>query len=115
MCFTNKCKYELSDGRCQLLRQTIPIHMFKTFSEFKIEKGEIICPKCNGRGLFTFKREVVGSVGGCLTLFHTCTKCKSLGKIDWVDNLTAKEEYYVTTGKIPRDSYCSTNDYKYKN
>lgn len=119
MCFTNKCKYELSDGRCEFLRKlTIQYSASNNFQnyikKFEIQKNEILCPDCKGRGLFTFKREVIGTIGEYLTLFHTCTKCKGRGKIDWVDNLIVKEDHYVRTGQIPKDSYCSTNDINLK-
>lgn len=49
----------------------------------KLEKGEIVCPECNGN---SWTHKYVKEKDVTYTAF--CRHCKGEGKIDWVDNLT---------------------------
>ena len=56
----------------------------------ELNSGEVICPNCNGDGFI--------KPDGCPLFFHMhvlmeswCWRCKGLGKIDWIMNITGDE------------------------
>ena len=50
-------------------------------NNLKLYKNEIICDKCNGKG-------VVNSLIGTGFL---CPKCLGIRKLDWIENVTGKK------------------------
>jgi len=54
-----------------------------------LDKGEIICPECNGD---SWIHELVKEKGIVYTRY--CRYCKGEGKLDWIDNLTTKNKKY---------------------
>ncbi len=48
----------------------------------KLELGEIKCDKCKGKK--NINRGVYGIV--------PCSKCKGVGKLDWIENIVGKKE-----------------------
>lgn len=57
--------------------------------KIKLEKGEIICPECNGLPYKTIKVNKTD-------VRIKCRKCNSLGKIDWIDNILNNKSEEVT-------------------
>jgi hypothetical protein len=59
--------------------------------ELKLEAGEIICDKCDGK---TFIQYTEKRGNGFYPMKMVCPKCKGHGKLDWVENITGtkKEE-----------------------
>jgi len=55
----------------------------------KLNKGEIICPKCNGD---SWIHELVKEKEIIFTRY--CRHCNGKGKLDWIDNLTNKSKKY---------------------
>lgn len=66
-----------------------------------LNPGEIICDKCNGRGLTytpSSKFSITGHMSGDQ---YKCIKCKGTGKLDWIENIVGKKKsfeagYYKT-------------------
>ncbi len=51
----------------------------------KLEPGEMICPKCNGKSHYQ-------SWGNVANHFKPpCSKCLGTGKVDWIENITGKK------------------------
>jgi len=48
----------------------------------KLNKGEVICDKCNGVGLIDNSAHTV----------RCCIKCYGSGKLDWAENITGKKD-----------------------
>ncbi len=49
----------------------------------KLEEGEMICDKCDGKGTITSRIDT-----NCASM---CQKCQGLGKVDWVENIVGKK------------------------
>ena len=54
-----------------------------------LKPGEIICDKCHGKGVMT---ETVQKKKNFFVEKNTCNKCHGDGKLDWIENITGKEE-----------------------
>lgn len=60
------------------------------------DRGEIICPRCEGRGAIDVARMDGSLTGGtCI-----CDKCWGKGKLDWIEQATGVEppNYYGSSG-----------------
>lgn len=72
------------------------------YSNIKLEKGEIVCPDCKGKGFFDNPKildRVVNSDEKLNPITYIpsskrypCMKCKGHRKVDWVENLTGGKE-----------------------
>ena len=62
----------------------------------KLQKGEIICPKCKGEGGILITEIVKDEYPATGDL---CPKCNGEGKIDWIENLIGKKCYSDITIK----------------
>jgi DnaJ-class molecular chaperone len=51
--------------------------------KLKLKSGEVICDKCEGKGIIISRDSKIPTV-------YTCIKCYGKGKLDWVDNATRK-------------------------
>ncbi len=49
----------------------------------KLEEGEVICSKCEGRGCSPFVDKQYAQ--------ETCSKCNGEGKLDWISNAMVKK------------------------
>lgn len=57
----------------------------------KLEKGEMICPECNGSGISEYVQEINIENYQTITGKTFCEKCFGTGKLDWIENLVGKE------------------------
>jgi len=66
-------------------------------NKIKLNKGEIICPECNGIGIYStsvnyhtveYRNEKINIPTHIDR--NECSKCKGEGKLDWVENLVGK-------------------------
>lgn len=48
--------------------------------QIKLNPGEVLCDKCNGKGRITYSKH----------FSETCYKCKGVGKLDWIENIVGK-------------------------
>ena len=65
-----------------------PCNIWKQQCKIPISRGQVLCPKCNGRGghflnasFKTKKFEI-----------RSCDLCKGEGKVDWITAITKKAE-----------------------
>ena len=66
----------------------------------KLEEGEMICDKCNGRGIIP--KIIIPKGEICTALF--CRKCKGTGKLDWIENVVGKKPCrYIKPGLYIRE------------
>jgi hypothetical protein len=58
--------------------------------EIKLDEdlGEIICPKCEGRGTIS---EIMDDEGFVYNNTRICSKCWGKGKLDWIEQATGVE------------------------
>lgn len=72
------------------------------YSNIKLEKGEIICPDCKGKGFFDNPKileriselddKLNAKIAFPMSKRYPCMKCKGHRKIDWVENLIGGNE-----------------------
>jgi len=55
----------------------------------KLEKGEVICDKCNGYGYTTFNEQRGKNF---YPMKSECTKCFGEGKLDWIEIIVGKRK-----------------------
>ena len=53
--------------------------------KLELLEGEMICPKCNGTGVYYNKYDIST---------FTCSKCLGEGKLDWIENIVGKQNKY---------------------
>ena len=72
--------------------------------DIKLEEGEVICSRCEGRGCSPFFSIQEAQ--------ETCPKCNGEGKLDWVSNAMVKENlfYEYKNDFIKFASECLKND-----
>jgi hypothetical protein len=61
--------------------------------EIKLDEdlGEILCPKCEGRGTVS---EIMDDEGFIYDNISICSKCWGKGKLDWIEQATGVEPPY---------------------
>jgi len=57
-----------------------------------LKEGEIICPKCDGRGTHI---SYIGDPRDLKVLPIICPKCRGAGKLDWVENVVGKKKDFI--------------------
>lgn len=57
--------------------------------KLELKSGEVICDKCNGHGVMS--NTVQRGKHFFIEKSH-CDKCHGEGKLDWIENITGKEE-----------------------
>ena len=55
-----------------------------TSENLKLEEGEMICDKCEGKGCISSKIDPT-------TMASSCQKCQGTGKVDWIENIVGKK------------------------
>jgi len=62
--------------------------------KIELKEGEIICPKCKGKGTYCFK--------GVYSNKRICEKCFGSGKLDWVEIIVGKKDlsYHLFTDSM---------------
>lgn len=68
--------------------------------KLNLEEGEIICDKCNGRGVNPIKNKFEFPI--------PCNKCQGLGKLDWIENIVGKKS--TTFGTTSNSTYSSISN-----
>jgi len=66
-------------------------------NDHKLEEGEVVCPRCKGKGWT--------AMWG-VEYKETCDKCFGIGKLDWVENVVGKQEFF-------EDDYYTLRDGNY--
>ena len=74
--------------------------------KIKLQKGEVICDKCKGNGLFCivqskhitlqycYNRQCLKTKSECDGFnYQLCPKCNGEGKLDWVENIVGKRKH----------------------
>lgn len=51
-----------------------------------LKPGEVICTRCNGKGIFINK--YFGK--------PSCPKCNGIGKLNWIENIVGKKPSHLT-------------------
>jgi len=77
-----------------------------------LDKGEIICHKCEGNG---YSEDFMSIHKGAdlIKIYKRCPKCKGYGKLDWIEAIVGKKISYVKPGIYTKEvdlSYITKED-----